>query len=142
MFSLRLQGFCCGIRRWFRFLGFVYCVIFFRFFGGFFLECLLGRDFGICGILIVFQQELVEGEGVLRKQLLFRDFRFEQGISLFSIFQEVKENGVNYVFRMLEFFFLYLIFWFFMAYELFVKLMFVCLECQRNRYYRLIRDKN
>lgn len=140
--SLRPQGSCCGTRRWPRFPGSVHCAIPSGSPGGFLLECLLGRDPGICGILTVPQQELAEGEGVLRKQLPSRDPRFEQGTSLFSTFQEVKENGANYVSRMLEPSFPHSILWSPMAYELLVKLMFACLECQRNRHYRPIRDKN
>lgn len=67
---------------------------------------------------------------------------FEWWTNLFSTFQEVKENGANYLSRILEPSFSHSILWSPMVYELLVKLMFACLECQRNRHYRPIRDKN
>lgn len=67
---------------------------------------------------------------------------FEQWTSLFSTFQEVKANGANYMSRMQEPSFPPLILWSPMVYEFLVKLMFACLERQRDRHYRPIRDKN
>lgn len=61
---------------------------------------------------------------------------------LFSTFQEVKANGANYMSRVQEPSFPPLILWSPMVYEFLVKLMFACLECQRDRHYRPIRDKN
>lgn len=66
----------------------------------------------------------------------------EQWTGLFSTLWEVKENGANYVPSIWEPSFPHLILWSPMVYELLVKLMFACLECQRDRHYRPIRDKN
>lgn len=65
-----------------------------------------------------------------------------KGPCLSSTFQEVKANGANYMARMQEPSFPPLILWSPMVYEFLVKLMFACLECQRDRHYRPIRDKN
>lgn len=66
----------------------------------------------------------------------------EQRTSLFSTFQAVKANGANYMSRMQEPSFPPSILWSPMVYEFLVKLMFACLQCQRDRHYRPIRDKN
>lgn len=76
------------------------------------------------------------GSSCIQRSLL------EQRTGLFSTFQEVKANGANYMARMQEPSFPPLILWSPMVYEFLVKLMFACLECQRDRHYRPIRDKN
>lgn len=64
-------------------------------------EVLTRQVSGICRVLAVPQQGLAEGREPSGSSCLRGD-TFEHQKSLFSTFQEVKENGANYVSRILD----------------------------------------